>query len=514
MNLNSRRGAKQKSRLSLNVAIQFFALFVTSASVVGYYLFFTQTQQYNDITQGFQHDHVRDTGLTGHIRPRGDSNYGAKATIGYAITVSGCPKAGSRGDFGAGITDGAAVLLHSIHMNSIRNAESGSKYDYKMYALVHPEAEHCARPTLEPLGYKILVRDVPVSLSEIEGKYLREKVSSNGCCGEKEFVKLHAYNLVEHPVVVHLDLDTLVLKHMDSLFDVMIDGPPTDGSNGGVDVVFGDPILADNSINQIDAFFTRDYNMAHKGMKHVGVQGGFLVLRPSLSVFAEFSSIIKHGDFRSNGGWGGLGFGPFYGSMTFQGIIPYFYDHFHPGTAVELNHCIYNNMADNPRDRPTINDKVSGSCRDGYNRPDKNDECEDCRSRNFEEVSLSFLSALEFCLPQSDPCYADCYTNSTITMKVVTTHFTLCQKPWECHPQDGDRIQERLCRKFHNAWFKVREDLETTIWNRKQIDVSNQEELERERGGKFQPEQFRGYCKGSGKNGYIAMTVPISTSTR
>lgn len=136
-------------------------------------------------------------------------------------------------------------------------------------------------------------------------------------------------------------------------------------------------------------------------------------------------------------------------------------------------------MADNPRDKPTKNDIVSGSCRDGYNRPDKNDECEDCRSRDFDEV--------------------------------VTTHFTLCQKPWECHPQDGDRIQERLCRKFHGAWFKIREDLETSVWGRKQIDLSNGDEVKRERGGQFQPEQFRGYCKSSGKNGYIQMKVPTNT---
>lgn len=483
-NINTRRGAKQSPRLSFTSLLQYFFLFTSLLLLLGYYSFYKSSKQYEGLSERYQRGGIHVSGLAGHIRKQ-DSKYNSKATIGYAITVSGCPKGdATRGDFGAGITDGAAVLLHSIRMNSVRNPESGSLYDYKMYALVHPEAEHCARPTLEPLGYKILIRNVPVLLEKIEGDYLREKVPSNGCCGEKEFVKLHAYTLVDHPAVVHLDLDTLVLKPMDSLFDLMIDGVPSDGSNGGVEVAFGDaisPVGAESSVGKIDAFFTRDYNMAHRGMKHVGVQGGFLVLRPSLLVFAEFSSIIRKGDFRSNGGWGGLGFGPFYGSMTFQGIIPYFYDHLHPGTGIELNHCIYNNMADNPRDEPTKNDIVSGSCRDGYNRPDKNDECEDCRSRNFDEV--------------------------------VTTHFTLCQKPWECHPQDGDRIQERLCRKFHGAWFKIREDLETSIWGRKHVELNNADEVQKERGGLFQPEQFRGYCKSAGKKGYIAMKVPTVAKT-
>ncbi len=154
-----------------------------------------------------------------------------------------------------------------------------------------------------------------MALDDIQGDFLRTKVAKNGCCGEKEFVKLHAYTLMEHPVVVHLDLDTLVLKPMDDLFDVMIDGvadvdTTANNNNKGIEVAFHDPLPQHTPIN---AFFTRDYNMAHKGMKHAGVQGGFLVLRPSMEVYQEFQEIIRKGDFRQNGGWGGMGFGPFYG---------------------------------------------------------------------------------------------------------------------------------------------------------------------------------------------------------
>ena len=65
--------------------------------------------------------------------------------------------------------------------------------------------------------------------------------------------------------------------------------------------------------SEINAFFTRDYNMNHANMKHAGAQGGFLVLRPSQQVYDEFVSIIRKGDFRQGSGWGGEGFGPFYG---------------------------------------------------------------------------------------------------------------------------------------------------------------------------------------------------------
>ncbi len=350
MNINSRRGTTKQSTaasarhlLHVDRFIQLFILFAATIIVIGYYYFIfsssTVLQQNNNKIGSSDYllsssNNIRGgRGDTSAANNNGDeqqrqiiTNNKAKATIGYAITVSGCPKNnGSRGDFGAGILDGAAILKHSIHLNSIRNnnpknhpsSSSSSQYDYQMYALVHPSAKSCATSQLQPLGYQILIRDVPVPLDEIQGDYLRTKVPNNGCCGDKEFVKLHAYTLIEHPVVVHLDLDTLVLQPMDDLYDAMIDGivdnklSNNNGKkNGRIDVAFNDPM---DTTQPINAFFTRDYNMAHRGMKHAGVQGGFLVLRPSMEVYKEFQEIIRKGDFRQNGGWGGMGFGPFYG---------------------------------------------------------------------------------------------------------------------------------------------------------------------------------------------------------
>jgi hypothetical protein len=351
-NINSRRGTSSSRHhrhyhANLDRLIQCFIITTAVIIIGGYYYFISSASSsvlllHDNNNSGSSDIHnIRGGGGNSDNNRNNNNNNNAaktiaKATIGYAITVSGCPKNnGSRGDFGAGIIDGAAVLKHSIHLNSIRAADttattassttgatsgsSGSrrsKYDYQMYALVHPTAEHCARSQLQPLGYTILIRDTPIPLNDIQGDYLRERVSNNGCCGDKEFVKLHAYTLVEHPVVVHLDLDTLVLKPMDDIFDLMIDGTTAYANNNEkkkIDVAFNDPIDTTTSQQSINAFFTRDYNMANHGMKHVGVQGGFLVLRPDLKVYEEFQEIIRVGDFRKNGGWGGMGFGPFYG---------------------------------------------------------------------------------------------------------------------------------------------------------------------------------------------------------
>jgi len=384
-------------------------------------------------------------GVTNKQQPR--------ATIAYAISLTGC---GSEP-----LADGGAVLKQSIHSSSIHNPSSGSMYSYQLYAIVHPSATECSQQ-LSDIGYTILVKDTPVAVSDIRGDFLREHVPQNGCCGEKEFIKLHAYTLTNHPIVVHLDLDTMILQPMDELFDAMLYDETTDvgwKAREGLPS-FKTPIMP----KQIDAFFTRDYNMHQAHQVEALVQGGFLVLRPSVDTYKELREVIAQGDFRPNGGWGGKGYKGC-GAMTFQGLIPYYYDQLHPGTAVELNRCIYNQMSDNPRDQRTVNDVVQGKCRDGR------EDCEDCRSADF--------------------------------LTIKTVHFTLCRKPWLCLPHDIDELKHRLCRKLHHEWFRLRKDLEDKLLaaNPGMTSVAT---------GTFQKDHFYGLCKHSGGNGYIPMVLPVA----
>ena len=112
-----------------------------------------------------------------------------------------------------------------------------------------PHAEVCALP-LKELGYTLLKRDTPVAVADIEGEFLRSKIEMNGCCGEKELIKLEAYTLVDYPIVVHLDLDVLVLKPLDSLFDLML-GRPVDAAVQAEIFMWKDK----PAIRTIDAFF-------------------------------------------------------------------------------------------------------------------------------------------------------------------------------------------------------------------------------------------------------------------
>jgi len=359
-------------------------------------------------------------------------------TIAYAVSITGCGK--------DPITEGAAVLKHSIHEASIHGK---GKYDYKLFAIYHPDGKECAL-TLKDLGYELLEREVFIKVPEIKGDFLRSRIEKNGCCGEKELIKLEAYRLTDFPIFVHLDLDVLVLKPLDDLFDMMLKGSSSVSNTDDFVVTKSIPAT-------LNAFFTMDYNMVSPKTEYKPVQGGFLVARPSLDVYEEFRAIVKEGDFRENQGWGGK-VGPFHGSMTFQGLVPYYYNLLHPGQSVELNRCVYNQMADNPRTGRTVNDVVSGECRTNT------EECEDCRSRPLEDI--------------------------------YTVHFTLCQKPWECLAHDTDIIQQRLCRKVTKEWYRVRSDLEA-YWGRPAKGPHG-----------YQPDQFYGFCSSGGQRGYHRIEQP------
>jgi hypothetical protein len=76
------------------------------------------------------------------------------------------------------IDDGAAVLKHSIALASFPLNKS-SKYQYKIYAFVHPDAMECSK-SFELLGYEVQVKNTPIDVTQIKGDFLREKVVKTG----------------------------------------------------------------------------------------------------------------------------------------------------------------------------------------------------------------------------------------------------------------------------------------------------------------------------------------------
>jgi hypothetical protein len=414
------------------------------------------------------------------------------ATIAYAISLIKC------GDFQsstAGMNDAALVLRHSIHQNSIRNNRDNlsqvSKYDYKMYAIVHTNAVSCSQG-LADAGYELVIRDSPVLKADIENDFLRHHIHKEWCCGADEFIKLYAYTLPE-PIVVHVDVDYVVHQPMDDLFDAMLPTMDYDQQQAArqripLEILHNANATAgtDNTNTvwpaNVTAFMTRDWPQVMPGRKP-GYQAGFLVIQPDPTVLDELKAIIRKGDyvegFQRANGWGGLGYGGFVGAMAMQGLLAYYYDVYRPNSWMELNQCRFNHMGmdvlyrSQPAFRP--HHKKKGMCRNDL------DYCEDCMHTPLEQI--------------------------------YNIHYTQCRKPWNCiglgSNMEGsdkksipeDSVHFDHCMELLTVWHSHRSDLE-----RKLLALTGDETLEKGRSSDYNKPVFQGHCSGEGQESYHVLS--------
>ena len=432
-------------------------------------------------------------------------NTSSPPKIAYAISLMKC---GDHQSTPAGMLDAATILRHSIHETSIRNPQSHSKYDYEMYVFVHRQAVACARE-LQYVGYNLVVVDPPLNPKDIRGQFLRDHIGSEWCCGSDEFIKLYAYNLTQHPLVVHLDLDFMMMKPMDTLFDAMLMQGKSQAQLQPLwdQVELQYPEHHDNVVsyahkNMIEASITRDYPDIPPGYIP-GYQAGFIVLRPNSQVIQKYVDIILEGnyvpgfEYRKNG-WGGKGYGAFVGAKAMQGIVAYFYDIIQPNTSVELNSCRYNYMGADiiyrPGGKAWMPNKVEshGKCRSNQ------ESCEDCTKTDLNLV--------------------------------YNVHFTVCRKPWTCpskafNSRSGGLLNQDLnphlinltknlrglstyidlnlasyeqCMKLHQAWHRYRNDFEDKLYS-----ITHDSDIFLTRNGEFEKEFFMGHCDDIGKYNFM-----------
>lgn len=143
------------------------------------------------------------------------------------------------------------------------------------------------------------------------------------------------------------------------------------------------------------------------------VQGGFIILQPSLKDFTSMVDIVMTTPFHEGSAWNGSKIGWFWGGMTVQGmftvyhclcfdlfvnsdegLLPYYYNAVtQPGRSLKLNRCIYNTMADT----------------------------DECKKFSIEDIK--------------------------------SAHFTAeCQKPWMCMKNHFNP----LCGRLHEKWLDLR----------------------------------------------------------
>ncbi|KAJ1450171.1 hypothetical protein M885DRAFT_533074 [Pelagophyceae sp. CCMP2097] len=301
--------------------------------------------------------------------------------IAYVVTVT------SDGGHSPGrFVDGAAVLAHSIEVAHETSAFGRAA----LVAFVSPSVGAASRGALRFLGFRVLEKQLPINVSLIEGKTLHDLWSKDstrgGCCGAWELLKLFSWTLTEYERVVHVDMDCILLQPIDELFAL-------------------DKALV----------FTSDYNMMSQKQRlarvPAAVQGGFLVVKPSMQVFHDLSAVSQRGSW-GGGGWEKSGVGYWWGGNTIQGLLPYFFSRPDSPKAREVDRCVYDNMVDSPVEDPLP-----------YVGQSK------CR--------LAPLDSVKF------------------------VHFTVCQKPWSCRPNRAVDDPNGLCVALHKKWFSLRSQLES-----------------------------------------------------
>lgn len=126
-------------------------------------------------------------------------------------------------------------------------------------------------------------------------------------------------------------------------------------------------------------------------------QGGFLIIRPSMEDYKGLINTLMTTEFVIYHGWNHSQIGWFWGGMTVQGILPYYYNRITtPGRSLKIDRCVYNTMADVP----------------------------ECIEKKLDQVK--------------------------------SAHFTVCQKPWNC--ERG--YYNPLCGELHREWFRLRYEAE------------------------------------------------------
>jgi lipopolysaccharide biosynthesis glycosyltransferase len=421
----------------------------------------------SDLQKDSRESHeVADTRDQSDMKSLAESDKSSPPVVAYAVSFIKC---GDHQNNAAGLIDASLVLRHSIHKISSRNPESGSKYDYKMYAIVHRQAQACSQ-VLEKSGFEVIVVDPPFDKSEIKGDFLRSHIHKERCCGHDEFIKLHAYKLPED-VIVHVDIDFALYKPMDSLFDAILhdkDSFTGQAARKALQLERPGEALPD----KIGAFITRDWPQVIPGKWPAGYQAGFLVARRDPSIAEEMVAVIKEGNYTEGWGyghgWGNKGYAGWVGAMAMQGLVAYYYDHIRPGNAVELNHCMYNHMGMDVRHK--------GKCRNG------SDKCEDCMQTKMKDI--------------------------------YSMHYTMCRKPWLCQAigapggkkPDGGRgsalntnsVNVEHCLEMAQQWHSLRSDLEASL-----LELTNDELIKEGASGTYKPDVFHGHCDGDGDAHYL-----------
>jgi hypothetical protein len=264
-----------------------------------------------------------------------------------------------------------------------------------------------------------------------------------------DLIRLYAYELEEYDAVVLVDYDTLILRPIDEVVDLIMES----GVESQDDVVDqGD----NNSNDGIDAVFSWEHLPSYvtPDARASVVNLSFFVVRPSKKTFKELVQSYLTSTFSEGRGWGSIGRGPFPGWMTTLGFLTYYYDEVANAAKIEVNRCSFGNSGEeggNLNNSILITNEGKVDCFGG-NDVGGAGSCNDCSKSKFDDVVVADLS--------------------------------YCRAPWECgdsisgmnggtatsgstadHEQEETSTSDKLlsselCRQYQRIWFSGRLQME------------------------------------------------------
>ncbi|CAM9568326.1 unnamed protein product [Sphacelaria rigidula] len=199
--------------------------------------------------------------------------------------------------------------------------------------------------------------------------------------------------------------------------------------------------------------------MATKGSRALPAQGGFLLVKPDMEIYDRLCDVIREGDWKAGVGWGGSKIGWFYGGPTIQGVLPYFYHILAPGTAVQINRCIYNHMCDSDECRAPQY-AVTAELQQPHHEEEPVVTIvnpADTEVGGGEEEAISRADGRNSSMDNHihDGAVAD---GDVRISPIKSVHFTQsCMKPWTCY--GGKGRPESGCAELQQAWFDGRKEM-------------------------------------------------------
>eukprot|EP00546_Thalassionema_frauenfeldii_P020972 CAMPEP_0178903840 /NCGR_PEP_ID=MMETSP0786-20121207/5373_1 /TAXON_ID=186022 /ORGANISM="Thalassionema frauenfeldii, Strain CCMP 1798" /LENGTH=1220 /DNA_ID=CAMNT_0020575241 /DNA_START=105 /DNA_END=3767 /DNA_ORIENTATION=+ len=238
-----------------------------------------------------------------------------QGTVAFVVTIPSCPEDTTHppadDDPSDAFYDAAAFLRHSVCNCTARNPDSGSTVESTFYAIVHPSAVSCLAPSgnenydrvkiLQELGYWVIIWAEPVSLSELpSNSYVRDNINNED--GIRDMLKIHAYDLTNHPVAVLMNFDSIFLNPIDDIITSL---------QGSTNV--------------------KSYHVTKEDQ--TTVNAGMLFIKPNETEFNSIKYSFKSTTYDASNGWGGLGY---QGLGLVEGFLTYYYS-LNPSENVEYS---------------------------------------------------------------------------------------------------------------------------------------------------------------------------------